>query len=57
MDTFHNKNDESRGPNRKLPDVCDDVSKESGKTELDESADEGDERFILGMGLVGAATA
>ena len=32
VDTCHSKNDESRGPNGKLPDVCDDVSKESGKT-------------------------
>ena len=57
VNTCHTKNNGSRGPNGKLPDVRENVSEESGKTELDESTNEGDERFILGMGLVGAATA
>ena len=46
VDTYHNKNDGSRGSNGKLPDVRDDVSKESGKTELNESANEGNETGV-----------
>ena len=46
VDTYQDQNGEPKAANGELSDVCDDANEESGKTELNESANEGDETGV-----------